>query len=161
MKRRFLTESVRMRSSSPFLREWRRLLAVVMLGLICASGSGCGSTDDEVPMFQVRGEVFLNGAPAAGAWVHFHPEKGEECSPAYAQVKADGSFELSTFGTNDGAEAGKYVVTLIWRDEERDEGETIYGPDRFDGQYATPTKSTLHVTVKPQDNDLERFDIKS
>ena len=146
---------------SPFRRERRHAAAVLMFGLMCLGASGCGSADDEIPVFPVRGEVFLNGAPAAGAWVHFHPEKKEEGSPAYAQVQPDGSFELSTYGTNDGAEAGKYTVTLIWRDEERDEGETNYGPDRFDGKFATPAKSSLHVTVKPQENDLERFDIKS
>src|SRR5262245_41559951 len=88
----------------------------------CFLPLACGRSDTG-GVYSVRGEVFLNSQPAAGAWVHFHPVDEEECAPAFAQVQEDGSFQLSTYGTNDGAEAGDYVVTLNWREEEQLDGE--------------------------------------
>jgi hypothetical protein len=122
----------------------------------------CGRAQSGAEVYPVHGEVFFNGEPAAGAWVHFHPVDKDECSPAFALVQEDGSFELSTHGTNDGAEAGDYVVTLSWRDEVKfdDENETNYGPDRFGERYSKPNKSELKATVGGGENDVLRFDLK-
>jgi len=75
-------------------------------------------------------------------------------------VEEDGSFQLSTFGTNDGAEPGDYAVTLNWRDEEKVDGETLYGPDRFGERYSKPDKPTLKATVSAGENEVPRFDLK-
>ena len=121
----------------------------------------CSRAHSGAEVYPVRGEVFFKGQPATGAWVHFHPVDEEVCTPAFGQVQEDGSFQLSTYGTNDGAEAGDYVVTLNWRDEIKDdENETNYGPDRFGERFSKPGKSTLEVTIAAGENVVPRFDIE-
>lgn len=134
--------------------SWAALAAACFLPLAC-SGSDPGPE-----VYPVWGEVFLNGEPAAGAVVHFHPVDKEEGSPAFAVVQEDGSFQLSTYGTNDGAQPGDYVVTLNWCDEEKVDGESINGPDRFGERYCTPQKSILHATVTAGENVVLRFELK-
>src|SRR5207249_3372518 len=109
--------------------------------------------------FPVHGEVYFDGQPASGAMVHFHPLNDEERAPAFAEVKADGSFELSTFGTNDGAEEGDYVVTVNWRTEERVDGDIIVSPDRMGERYAKRELSTLKATVTEGDNLIPCFEL--
>jgi hypothetical protein len=142
------------------LHEPGPVLPRAILVLVCFLSLACGSSAPEVEVYPVRGEVFFNGQPAAGALVHFHPVDGEEGSPAFAAVQEDGSFQLSTFGTNDGAQGGDYVITLNWRDEEKVDGETTNGPDRFGDLYSTPKTSTLRATVEPGENVVPRFDLK-
>ena len=67
-----------------------------------------------------------------------------------ATVQEDGSFQMSTDDTFDGAKAGDYVVTINWRNEEPGEGETIVGPDRLGEQYSTLQSSKLRPTVTPR-----------
>lgn len=135
-------------------------LQPVMFVSFCFLPVACSSPPPEV--HQVSGEVFLDGKPASGAVVHFHPVDNAEGSAAFATVKEDGSFELSTYGSEDGAEAGKYRITLVWFDETQgEERETIYGPDRFGDRYSNPKTSGLNATVRAGENDTLRFDLKS
>ncbi|MBS0260510.1 MAG: PKD domain-containing protein, partial [Planctomycetes bacterium] len=128
----------------------------VGLAASCLLAAGCHD-GDEVQLYPVQGEVFLDGVPADGAWIHFHPVNTDEGAPAYAQVQSDGSFELTTHSQHDGAEAGNYTVTLIWRSEEKDDdGEVQYGPDRFGNRYHQAKSSTLRAKVEPGENSLKR-----
>ena len=138
----------------------RRKLLQTAVVAVCFLPLACGNSDGGPEVYSVSGEVFLNGVPAAGALVHFHPADNDERAPAFAVVQEDGSFELSTFGTNDGAEPGDYIVTLNWCDEERVDGEMINGPDRFHDRYSSRAKSNLHATVEPGENVVPRFDLK-
>lgn len=126
----------------------------------CLVPMACGSSPPET--YPVSGEVFFDGKPAGGAAIVFHPaRKADDLSQAYATVQEDGSFELSTYGTHDGAEAGEYVVTMTWADEERVDGELITRPDRMGGHYSNPKASTFKVTVVAGENVVPRFDLKS
>jgi len=129
-----------------------------VFALACFLATGCGSSAPQV--YPVRGEVFFNGQPANGAAVHFHPLEKEKRSPAFATVKDDGSFQLSTHVTNDGAAAGDYVVTLTWNSEKKVENEIIIGPDRLGDRYSKPEKSNLKATIIAGENVLPRFDLK-
>jgi hypothetical protein len=104
-------------------------------------------------VFPVRGEVFVNGRPAAGAVVVFHPEH-EPADPngprPRATVRADGSFELGTHAAADGAPAGSYIVTVAWRPGG---GEG----DRLGGLYADPARPRLTTVVLKGPNELPRF----
>lgn len=124
---------------------------------VCFIPLACSNSDSRV--YPVRGVVFFKGQPASGAAVHFHPLDKEEGTTAYAEVKEDGSFELSTYATNDGAEAGDYVVTITWREVTQGEEETIFGPDRLGDRYSKPDKSTLKATVVAGENEVPRFDL--
>src|SRR5882672_7315648 len=93
-------------------------LALPLLSLACGG-------KDIPTVYPVRGEVLVNGQPAAGAVIVFNPRDKEKLRQAYATVQADGSFKLSTYGKFDGAAAGEYVVTVSWCDEREDDRESI------------------------------------
>jgi hypothetical protein len=133
--------------------RWAALVVVCLIPLACNHPA----TKEVYP---VRGEVFFNGQPAKGALVHFHPVDEEECAPAFAEVQEDGSFQLTTTDTFDGAEAGDYVVTINWRDEEKVDGETISGPDRLGERYSRPATSKLKATVTAGENVVPRYDLE-
>ena len=76
--------------------------------LVAASllAAGCGKSK----LHKVEGVVTLNGAPLPGATVQFVPVEGGR--GANALTGDDGSFQLTTFNTGDGAKAGEYKVTV-------------------------------------------------
>jgi hypothetical protein len=136
------------------------VLPRAILVFVCFLPMACSRSDTGVEVYPVRGEVFFKGQPAGGAVVHFHPLDETTGSPAFAEVNEDGSFELSTFGSSDGAEAGDYIVTINWRTETKVDGETINGPDLLGERYSKPKNSTLKATVIAGENVLDRFDLK-
>src|SRR4029079_18674285 len=96
----------------------------------------------------VRGQVSVNGDPAAGAVIVFHPDGGGlQAVPPTAVVARDGTFALAT-GDKPGAAAGNYVVTVTWADTSKKPteqqvmmGANPYdGPDRLQGREANPHK---------------------
>ena len=109
----------------------------------------------------------VNSQPAVGANVIFHLEGGDiKSMPATGIVGADGKFTLTT-GDKQGAQRGKYVVTVVWPDPSKKPtqqqimmGLTPDAPDLLTGKFATPQTSTLRAEVKPGDNKLEPFDLK-
>lgn len=133
-------------------------LQLSILVFVCLLPIACGKR--AVKVYPVRGEVFFNDKPAAGAVIHFHPVDKDECPPAFGTVEDDGSYELTTFKTNDGAAAGEYVVTVNWLEERKTDEETILGKDRLGGLWGKPEISKLTATVSPGQNEIERFDLK-
>lgn len=92
------------------LRQGRSLFSYCFMAVILATG-GCSS--GKAPTFQVTGTVKLpDGTPLEGGRILFRPE-GETVYAAKGEVRADGSFELSTFGLGDGAVAGKHAVMIL------------------------------------------------
>jgi hypothetical protein len=86
---------------------WTRrgiMLALLMAAL--APAGGCKRNPRVVP---VRGKVLYNGQPLPFGSVMFQPDKGQ---PAMADIGADGSFALSSYGPNDGAVPGKHAVSV-------------------------------------------------
>jgi hypothetical protein len=145
------------RSSRP------RVVGVLFAALTLAVMS-CSPADTLHP---VRGKVSVNGAPAPGALLVFHPEGGDMKSiPATATTGPDGTFTLVT-GDKPGARSGKYVVTLVWPDPSKKptEQQAMMGlspdaPDLLGGRYATPEKSSLRAEIKAGENTLESFELK-
>jgi hypothetical protein len=128
------------------------VVAMLSFGVVsCASG-------DRKPVFPVRGQVFFQDKPAAGALVLFHPVNDPDPQAARPRgwVDPDGSFALSTYAANDGAPAGDYVVTIDWRQALPGRGDS---PSLLPPQYSTPASSPLRVTVREETNDLSPFPI--
>ena len=100
---------------------------------------GCGS--DRPGTATVRGVVELDGKPISGfdnAGVLFTPRGGRM---AKGVVQADGTFELSTFGSGDGAIVGPAHVTVSATVDEPDAVTVDRGvgvrwiiPERFGGE---------------------------
>jgi hypothetical protein len=93
------------------------------------------------------------------------PESGSVNMPR-GRADRDGHFTLTTYEFGDGAPAGEYVVTIIWRaplpgasphDEVLE--YAAGGPDQLEGRYADPATSPLRVTIKPESNELAPFDV--
>lgn len=114
-----------------------------------------------VPVHPVSGRVTLNGQIAVGAFVVFHPQ-GEPLprnSKPFAQVKQDGSFRLSTFSSQDGAPAGEYAVTIIWKPLVNDGLDRRAGDNVMPANMERPETSGLKVTVVAGDNVLPTFEL--
>lgn len=146
----------------PYLRTaFRLLFAVVPLIAASCSSESAG----RVPVFPVRGECFVNGEPAERAIVIFHPISASEpkTTNPNGRVQADGSFQLTTYESGDGAPAGDYAVTIFWPEPPKSPiAHPDMGPDRLKNRYMNPGTSKIHITVKEGENLLHpiRLDVK-
>jgi hypothetical protein len=77
--------------------------------------ASCGGEDAFGKRFYVSGTVTYNGAPLQKGRISFIPDdpKGVGASGSIE----DGSYTLSTGGEGDGAQAGKYKVTIYARED--------------------------------------------
>ncbi len=144
------------------LIDWTRWSSSVYWGFIAVgllipiTLASCSSSEATVSVFPVSGKVTFNGAPAEGAQVLLHA-KGHALPPNIAPmgtVKADGTFQIGAFSSNDGAPAGDYIATVVWRKIVQTEGGAGRGPNVLPAEYAKPDSSPLKITVKDQGNDL-------
>lgn len=113
------------------------------------------STAQQKPTRPVRGQLFYEGTPAAGAYVVFQRIDGQDKRAVRAEgmVEADGSFTLSTYRANDGVPEGDYAVTVVWRKPFVD-GNGKPGPNILPARYAKAETSGLKAIIKPGPNDV-------
>jgi hypothetical protein len=140
--------------------SWRKLLVLVLGALFLPA---CAKSSRQ-PVHPVRGQVLVEGKPAAQAIVTFHPlgSSTETLRPS-AQTNAEGYFSLTTYQTGDGAPEGKYAVTVTWfrssgdKPADGEESPRNLLPPR----YANPAKSKLEATISAGDNDLPAFRVRA
>ena len=82
----------------------------VVPAICCLVLVGCGP--DRPEMATVTGKVTYRGAPVPEGQIMFYPENGRMASGAIA---ADGTYELTTYDSGDGALLGRHVVTITSR----------------------------------------------
>ena len=87
-------------------RTWGGVAAAVAICVLVGCGKGDGPA-----LAPATGVVTLNGKPLENARVMFHP-KEKAARYSYASTDADGRFQMSTFGMNDGALVGSHTVTI-------------------------------------------------
>lgn len=80
----------------------------VLCGLSLFLVVGCGGDSSLAP---VEGVVTLDGKPVAGASVTFTPVEGGR--PAVGETGPDGTFQLTTFESGDGATIGPHQVAVV------------------------------------------------
>ena len=153
-------------------------LSIVLLPIALLL-AGCG--DGKLATFPATGTVTKGGKPVEGASVMLFPQGGstqfQELVPPRGVTGPDGSFVLSTYGTEDGAPAGAYKVTITWNElpsgyrpkktahdfaDDDDEAEQVVGadaPDRLRGQYGDKSTTPLIATVVEGENQLTPFDL--
>jgi hypothetical protein len=137
--------------------SWGRLLCLTT-AVAAALASSC-SRSTRKPVYPVRGQVLINGKPAAGATVFFYPvDSDPDALAPYGVTDANGSFTLTTYLTFDGAPAGEYVVTVRCPGPPR-RGDEDQGPDRLKGRYGDPKTSTLRAKVEKKPNELQPFEL--
>jgi hypothetical protein len=118
--------------------------------LLCSCGSG------RAAVYPVHGQVLVDGKPAAGAQVIFHPtgDAVEGRVKAVGQVDEEGVFSLTSHSAGDGAAPGEYVITLQWPSPRKQPFEKA-GPDRLNGRYNNATTSQFRFTVEArEDNEV-------
>jgi hypothetical protein len=147
---------------------WRRRVArravLYAVALLTAAPVGCSKTEDRREVFPVKGQLFVDKKPAAGAIVWLHDVEllgGAPGVPGAVDptvraneprprgiVQEDGSFEVSTYGTGDGAPVGRYRLAIFWTKNS--------GPGDDGGISLLPVRYQ-----DPKNSDLPIIEIKS
>jgi hypothetical protein len=106
---------------------------------------------------KVQGKVTYQGKPLDGGRVLFTPvagKGGESGQSASGEIDSNGTYEMTTFNTGDGAILGQHIVTVV----SSKKGE-MPQPDKYSQikyvvpknvtppKYATADKSPLRCTV--------------
>ena len=142
-------------------------LASCVLACIGLVLSSCGAKAGPKEVYPTKGELFVDGQPATGARLFFHPKQGDSEADwptgfPRAVVDASGKFVVGTYGDSDGCPAGEYNVLVMWPAVESgtqgvEETESV---DRLQGRYASRETSQLVVTVEAKPTELRRIDLK-
>lgn len=138
--------------------QWRGQTFFRLISLAASiTLASCSAEEGRVPVVPVYGALFVEGEPAAGALVIFHAvtETEPKTTNPNGRVQADGSFQLTTYESGDGAPAGDYIVTVFWPAPPKNPTERPdMGPDRLQNRYTNPDTSQIRVTVEPDKNHL-------
>jgi major membrane immunogen (membrane-anchored lipoprotein) len=93
----------------------RRFLAMLAVPALVITTS-CGTEDGLGKRYPVSGSVTYNGNPLEKGEISFVSEDLKSNIGASGTIK-DGSYSLSTGGDRDGAQPGKYKVTITSKDD--------------------------------------------
>ena len=127
----------------------RHILVLVLaaLGVV----GGCGGK--QLPVAPAEGQVSYRGKPLPFGSVMFQPVMGP---PARGVIQPDGTFQLSTYGSNDGAVIGQHQVRIACFESQRPSskapaaggGEVGVGRSLIPPRYSNFGSSGLRVEVK-------------
>jgi hypothetical protein len=129
--------------------------AMALLGSLLLVGCDEGWQAETYP---VAGKVLINGQPAAEAVVELHSvgtQPDSRNSRPWGVVQPDGTYQLTTYGKDDGAPPGEYAVTLRWPSD-------LSSPSHFDrlaGAFDSPETAPLQVTIRPEENTLPTVEL--
>jgi hypothetical protein len=131
--------------------------------LFFGSFVGCGSSESAqyLPVFPAAGTVQVDGKPPVGAFLVLHPKAGFQRGPdgelvrPHGVVGEDGSFQLTSYQTNDGAPVGEYIVTFELRKVLKYAGgDAGPGPNLIPAQYTKVGTSPVVVKIEATRNHL-------
>jgi hypothetical protein len=149
-----------------------RVFKLVLLGgalALCSCGEERKPTfDTKAPVFQVKGQVLVNGKPGKGVTIRLYPkaaaEQGvEPTDPSVLLGLAgkDGEPIFTTYEAGDGVPAGDYVATFELKELTKTRGEKEYGPDKLGDKYSDPAKSQVEVAVgEGKKNDIGKVELE-
>jgi hypothetical protein len=133
----------------PTRSRFRPLLFVA--GAVLA---GCGPAGPDLA--PVTGKVTLDGQPMTHGHVGTIPTVGRG---AHGDIRPDGTFELHTYATGDGARVGPHKVGVAAYDASAPRGpESEYGKLLVPKHYTNPESSGLTIDV-PEDG-LDNVELK-
>jgi hypothetical protein len=145
-----------------------RVAPLLAAGLAFVLSLGGCAQDASMPKLgKVYGKVTYKGQPVDGGRVVFTPTAGkgsETGQGATGAIGTDGSFEMTTFNTGDGAVLGQHVVTVVV--PQKGEMPKPDATSRIEyklpknvtpSKYATADKSPLRCTVV---EGSQKFDIE-
>jgi hypothetical protein len=111
-------------------REPRPIRLSLCGAWLCAAAALVVSGCNRDTSCAVVGDVLVNGKPADGVYLVFHPAADPtEGASVAVRTEEDGSFNWSV------PQSGAYVVTAFWPEVIVSDEETIEEDDRFQGRY--------------------------
>lgn len=135
----------------------RNLYIVLSVIAIVPPLTGCGDAKpNRTPVAVVKGTVLLDGKPLETGSIETSVDSGRG---ALGSIHG-GAFELSTYGTNDGAVLGTHRIAVIARES----GEA--GPEGKAGKLLVPERytsaSTSKLTIEVKDGtNTPKLELKS
>lgn len=148
-------------SQRSFIRK--SIDAVLLLTIFV---SGCSVSDDE-KLIQVFGSIKVDGKPAEGATLLFHPEGAQASTVASGTSGSDGKFALIS-NMKAGIAAGKFKITVIWPDpsvkpteKQMMSGMSFDAPDLLKGRFVMKEKSGLTAEISSSTKELPPFELKT
>ena len=134
----------------------RQQLFCIMLFLTSVLAVGCSRTISAPSTKAVSGSVTMKGKPAAQVLVTFHPQFELEHFKPSGTTNSEGKFTLSTGAANNGAPAGKYLVTFEKMTAGSDKNGLDVDIDLWKGKYADPKASRFEVEIR-ENGELAPF----
>jgi hypothetical protein len=133
------------------------MLLVAGLSVVLAV-AGCSGDPNPTKLGKVYGKVTYKGKPVEAGHIVFTPSTdkgGASGQSATGEIASDGSYELTTFNTGDGAILGQHVVTVTVTEKgyvmpkPKADGTIDYKLPKTESpkKYATADKSPLRCTV--------------
>ena len=126
-------------------------LAAVIVTATLVTLPGCGGAqpvqEELKGLHPVKGTIKSNVGSVAGMTIHMFPNS-EAARPSSGEVKADGSFELSTRSPGDGASDGDYKIYF---------SKPLGGgkpKGAFPEKFLSPDTTDVKATIKPETSDL-------
>jgi hypothetical protein len=141
-----------------------RLASLVGILALSVVGSGCSGGK---PKALVTGTVLVDGKPADGATIFFHPKDDPAGMTATGTVDVEGHYTV-TSALEKGITVGSYDVTVIWPDQSKQPtpaqimmGTAEDGPDLLKGKYAKRGDSQLQAEISTSTKELPPFELKA
>ncbi|MFW5692608.1 MAG: hypothetical protein ACOCWL_00185 [Thermoguttaceae bacterium] len=151
-----MNQTRRMRRGGAYGSAWR--LGLMFLGILAM----CGCRSGRETTYPVSGVVRFEGQPLTDCRIMFRPEQGPVAS---GRLDEEGRFQLSTYGSGDGAVAGVHRVWLAPPETEFDmsDDELEFGQDAsrlrkpppFPAKYLSFATSELTADVQAEANEFE------
>jgi hypothetical protein len=159
-------------ATNRFPHRFLTMLAVPALFVVVS----CGTDDGLGKRYPVSGTVTYNGKPLEKGEISFVTEDLTKNFGATGII-TNGSYTLSTGGNDDGAQAGKYKVTIVAKEDYLDKARTDFQKESGAGGegkipprnlakanaaaksliplgYGDTRTTTLTAEVKPQSNTI-------
>jgi hypothetical protein len=149
-----------------------RLAAAGLSFALSLVAAGCGADANMPKLGKVHGKVTYKGQPVTSGHITFTPvlgKGGETGQTATGEINTDGTYEMTTFNTGDGAILGQHTVTVVVRGKENEaltkpdaNGHIRYElakavtPSKYASAETSPLKCTVHEGT--QDFDIELKD---
>ena len=128
------------------------LKAVAISFAVVVAMSGCRNAN-ELDTAPVSGRVLMNGKPLSTGTVTFVPNRGRV---ANGDIQSDGTFELSTYRSGDGAIVGSHKAAVLVI---RSDIDPAKGPEQdkplmlIPPRYVTAEESGLKYEVRAGQNN--------
>jgi hypothetical protein len=143
--------------------NWQIIVACVSLLML----PGCGG--DGPSLVKAKGKLLVDGTPASGAILLFHPESSSKGGVASAIADESGVYSPLT-GADEGIAEGEYRVTVVWPDPKSKAGaegvkfgvaESKDPPDLLKGKYVARDRSKLSVVISRSNVELKPLELSS